>query len=283
MVMPPHGPGPYNPASYAPAPEQIPVPCARCGAPMQESAPAALHGPVQLACPYCRAVETLPADPAQRVMALRTRLAQIRWAQEAADGPALAASRIMESRTWLPGLLIAVVVLGSTAYNAVGSIQAAAASNAPPDVRAEVLGTVVLWPAISLGVVAGALLGWFVALRRYRESVRPELMARPPAQAGQPARCRRCGGTLPAVSTAFVTCAYCAAQNLVTPEIARDRLALLEREARTYQERAAGVTARAVAASQNFQRFYYIGGGIGLAVAIVLAVAARFALVAILS
>ncbi len=247
---------------------------------MREEGPAALVGPVQVRCPYCQAIEVLPAEQAQRVTALRARLAHLRMAQAAEEGPALAFAQTTQTlRKQLPMYLaFGAFILISTTSGAVGQIQKAIAlRDIPLETREEILSSAT-FSVVSLGrprrcrgrVPAGAA--------EIQEGDRAHLArARAPLQAGLPARCRSCGASLPVgpATTAMVACPYCAASNLLTPELASDRARLLEEETRAYNERAHGVTSRATKAAVSFQTYFFLGAGIGVALAAVLAVSLR--------
>ena len=260
--------------------EPSPIPCARCGAPMQEFGPTSLVGPVQVRCPYCHAVETLPAHEAQRVIALRARLAGLRAAQEAEEGPSVAYAKMVEtlrSQIWIYaaiGIFSLVSLVGST----INQIRTAiTATNISETVRKEILSSTAT-SSIGVGILFGVVIGYLLALRNYKKAVVPTLRARPPVQPGMPARCRSCGASLPADPTqgAFVQCAHCAAQNLISSDLMRDRVRLLDEETRAYSARAAGVQTKASHATGKFQTYFFIGGGIGLFFAVVLLVSMQF-------
>lgn len=246
---------------------------------MREEGPAALVGPVQVRCPYCQSIEVLPAEQAQRVTALRARLAHLRMAQAAEEGPALAFAQTTQTlRKQLPMYLaFGAFILISTTSGAVGQIQKAIAlRDIPLETREEILSSAT-FSVVSLGVLVGVAVGYLLALRKFKKAIAPTLRARAPLQAGLPARCRSCGASLPVgpATTAMVACPYCAASNLLTPELATDRARLLEEETRAYNERAHGVTSRATKAAVSFQTYFFLGAGIGVALAAVLAVSLR--------
>ena len=250
---------------------------------MREHGSAALVGPVHVACSYCHSTEVLPHDQAQRVMALRARLAHLRAAQHAEEAPALAFAQMRETlRSQLPmySSMGALVLVGCLFNAAMNGWHALTVPGIAQDTRAEILGAVTTYPAISIGVLLGVTTGYVLALAEYKKAVAPTLRARAPMQPGMPARCRSCGASLAtgASTGALVPCAHCGATNLVTDELARDRARFLEEETRSYKERAAGVQARAGAASLAFQSYFYIGGGAGLVLALVLGVNMRIAL-----
>jgi hypothetical protein len=265
--------------------EQIPIPCGRCGGPMMEHGPAALVGPVHVSCPFCHATEALPEQHAQRVMALRARLAHLRVAQAAEEGPALAFARTIQtlrSQVWMYAG-IGALVIGVSLNGAIAQIRSAIAlTSIPASARAEILASAT-FPALTIGVFLGAAAGYVLALVKYKKAIEPTLRARAPMQPGLPARCRSCGASLPMgpTTSALVPCVHCAANNLITAELARDRARLLDEEARSYNERARGVLTRTNKASVAFQTYFYIGVGIGLALALVLSVSMRIVIAAL--
>src|SRR5690606_391041 len=56
----------------------VPMPCSKCGAPMQVVADVGAHGAVALFCGYCHQREALPPDAAERVRYLQHRLALLK-------------------------------------------------------------------------------------------------------------------------------------------------------------------------------------------------------------
>jgi predicted RNA-binding Zn-ribbon protein involved in translation (DUF1610 family) len=247
---------------------------------MREHGPGPVAGAVYVACPYCHATEALPREHAQRVMALRARLAQLRAARDAEEGPSIAFAKQMQFlKSQLPlygGFILFMFI--STLTGAGSSIRSALAV---PDMaiatRIELWQSAFLYPSIGLGLLIGPMVGYLRALARYERAVAPTLRARAPMQSGMPARCRTCGGPLATTATSgLLECPHCGATNLLSEELVRDRVKLLEAEATTYRELAAGVHARADVARLGFTQDFYIGGGVGLGVAL------TFSLLAIL-
>ncbi len=247
---------------------------------MKESGPARLVGPVEIACPYCGLRENLPEHQAQRVMALRARLAQLRAAKEAEEAPALAYARTIQMFKGSYGLMMGGVMLFiivTSVGNGVSQVHSALTNDAfDLDTKRELLLDGVIFPVFSLGVSLGIAVAYVFSLRKYKQAVEPRLRAKAPLQEGQPARCRSCGGNLPTsqVSSAFVQCSYCNASNLITSELASDRLRILQEETREQQQAASGVLARVTEASASFQTYWYLGAGAGVAFTAVLGVIA---------
>ncbi|MCL2777831.1 MAG: hypothetical protein FWD73_07490 [Polyangiaceae bacterium] len=248
---------------------------------MQEFGSTSLVGPVQVRCPYCQTVETLPAEAAHRVVALRARLAGLRAAQAAEEGPAVAYAKMIEvlrSYLWIYAG-IGVLVIGGVVYSTIEEIQkATTATNIPESVRKELLSTTMQQSPIVIGILFGIVIGYILALRNYKKAVVPTLRARAPMQPGMPARCHSCGASLPADPTkgAFVQCAHCTAQNLISGDLVRDRVRLLDEETRAYSARGAGVQTRVSQATTKFQTYFLIGGGIGLLLAGLLSLLMQF-------
>lgn len=248
------------------APEQQPIPCQRCGAGMVPTEQPVLYAnELRMGCRFCGAVETLSNDDRLRVS--RERIAMLRMAQDAAEAPARHADQIIAMRPWLGGALVGGVMLlnGLNGVSqAVGGIDRAGAAMSADD-RLDALLTVCVMPAMGIGVAAGMFLGWTLALRRYRALVTPMRRARAPIAPGAPARCRCCGADLPSLPGAFTRCGFCNTHNLLDRALMDERESLLQQETAGYQQRAAGVLARANAFSPTFTRWSLIGAGLGAA------------------
>lgn len=249
------------------APEQQPVPCARCGAGMAPSDGGMRYDDtIPLVCRYCGATEVLSRDDRLRVS--RERIGFLRMAQDAAEAPARHADQLIAMRPWLGGVVVGAALLlnglngASQALDAIERAGPAMSAEA----RFETLFSVCFFPALGLGVAGGMFLGWTLALQRYRALVTPMRRARPPLVPGAPARCRCCGAALPAQWGAFVTCAHCNTANLLDRALIEEREALLLRETSEHQQRAAGVIAKANSFSSAFSRWSLIGAGGGAVV-----------------
>jgi len=224
---------------------------------MEEADSADLYGEVRMRCGFCGEQETLPADQAERVRALRKRLAQIRWSQQNADAGAVAIAGAIEQYKFFALPMVLMVCVLPCLMRVPDLI------DGPLD-AARVL-TFGLGPLISFSVIAAVLGGSLLGLIGYRQEVRPGLLAFPPARAGSPMRCRVCGGELPSgPSGAFVPCRYCSAPNLVTAEIATRRDEDLKRELDAHRARADGVTARLDVAQKRMTRLSFIGIAVGM-------------------
>jgi hypothetical protein len=168
---------------------------------MRASGSSHLDATVEMKCEHCGATEALPGDAERRVLALRALLVERRWAEDAASGPALGYLRMMERAgpVVTPYLFGAFLVVATVLHGAV----------------------MTPWTVVPLGVVGGAGVASYLALRvcrrRLRAVMAPLLRAAPGAP-GRPQRCRRCGGELPAGDEAFRDCGFCSAPNLASNE-----------------------------------------------------------------
>ena len=227
------------------------VPCRRCGAPLREDGDSHLAASVTMRCAHCGETEPLPRDTAERVLAVRALRAERRWAEDAAQGPAIAYLRIMERGGMFvaPYLFAAVIAVVSVA-------------TVPRT----------MYTLLPIGVIGGAACATYVAFRmsraRLRATLTPLIRAFP-GPPGRPARCRRCGGELPQGASAFVACAYCDAPNLTF--VAATEHIVVRDEARLYAHETAAEVARAGAfVSRAFTVAFVIGAASGGALAIAL-------------
>jgi DNA-directed RNA polymerase subunit RPC12/RpoP len=194
-------------------PAQIPILCVRCGGRADPDDDGGLH------CPFCGASDRLPADELGRALELKRRVDAAARATAQLDGLQAALARIFEDRrafwrmqsTWLGAL---VFVLAYTIHGV-----ATAPFRVP--IAHALAGPV--W-------IGGVMIAFAVALAagraHYRRRVRALLRARPPRMSGKPAGCRACGADLPDGPGPFLRCDYCATHNLVTRDVAADRVAI---------------------------------------------------------
>jgi hypothetical protein len=200
----------------------LPTPCLNCGGPMSLLPAPYLHSELTLACPYCGQKEGLPSDVSAQQRQLRLRLMQVQQAREATEAPL----KVMETirKHWLialiPLVLISVSQLG----------QVATLSSAVPIQSAAMM---VIFGSVGLGMVAG----YVGMMRCFRRLVRPLLHARPPLQQGLQARCRTCGGELPAIREFEVNCGFCNTKNLLGQMMSADVNQMLTAERMEYQQR----------------------------------------------
>jgi uncharacterized Zn-finger protein len=229
--------------------EGIPLLCRRCGGPMDADADTA-----ELTCPYCGEQDRLPEDQQQRVAELRRRLNQARVAAVQLEGIGQTLANFYEGRgalnyIVLPSAAMALLVLFN-AYQSYRAVQAI-----PAELRTgEHLFGVFSGPLFVVGFLVATVVAVLAARRRYRRAVRPLLLARPPRVEGRSARCRVCGGDLPAPGTPIVTCSYCGTQNVLSEELHRERARLLAEEQAHHQRRAQGVYAGAADAGRQISR-----------------------------
>jgi hypothetical protein len=243
----------------------LPIPCARCGAPMAEAASTVLTGNVIVTCALCGHSEPLPRAQAERVQTLRARLLGLRAAQAAAEAPALAIARIAAYYRSFHALAVVAVVLlawaGQAGPSSLVALRAARGRSLQEDALS-VLGPALVPYLIVPGIVLGAVLGYFLMMAHFRGAVRPLLLARPPRHPYEGARCRSCGGGLPPAQGASIACTYCGAPNFFGPELTTRRAALLAAEADEHRARAQGFVTNLGSVGTPARRFY-LGIAIG--------------------
>jgi len=238
-----------NIAAYQGA-RQIPILCRHCGGP---ATPAWDGG---IACSFCGQRDQLPADELGRALELRRRVAAAAEGVAQMRGMESALAHVFESRgafaraagLWLVIAAAVAAYALATSWTAIGA--------APPAFRAGLIATALLGPIMVAGVGLAICLALFIGRVNYRRRVRHLLFARAPRQPGLPTRCRACDGDLPDRRDAFVACEYCNTQNLVTPEIQRDRERLLADEAGFYRSRAQGALAATTRGSLHMSRVF---------------------------
>lgn len=239
----------------------LPMPCARCGAPMTLASGPHLHSALGLSCAYCGASEALSADAAERVRHLRLRLTQLQRARESDEAPLRTVATL--KRAWIPALVLLAVISGIQVVQAVSTLDALA------EAAPEALAQSALPMALPLVLLCGYAAGYLGMLRGYARAAVPLLRARPARAAGLAVRCRSCGGDLPKTTAPEVACRYCQATNLLDAELTARAAELLQAEVTAYQARA-----RSVAQSEAFRapvsafyRWAAGGAAVGLLVA----------------
>jgi hypothetical protein len=246
---------------------------------MSEVLSASLTGDVLVRCPMCAQAEALPREEAARVQALRARLVELRAARSAAEAPALAVAgltaRLRSGQVLgIAGLMLAfwapqnVAAIGRAIEGARGRPFASVAMAVAPDVA-----SALVVPAVVIGMACGY--AWMLVF--FRAAVRPTLLARAPRSAGHPARCRGCGGELPASTGASVPCGFCGATNFLGPELAASREALLAAEAAEQRALAQGI-AQTIGGQGRASRRFYTGFALGAAGTMAAGVALAIAL-----
>jgi hypothetical protein len=248
------------PAAIAELP---PTPCTVCGAPMVATEPQFLHQDPELACRYCGRREPLPRDATERHRHLRLRLLQVAQAREAAEAP-LRTFKVM-NESWPPAIALVAVMSAyqafrlSNSWRLLGKLDPAQA----------------VFGLVPLAVSIGMLSGWLGMRHVFSRQLLPILRARPPHAPGLAARCRNCGGNLPAVRAPQVMCRYCSASNLLDATLTANAAALLQQEAREYQNRLQP-WARSAALYQAPVRAFYLYGAVGALSGLLLSVLGLF-------
>jgi hypothetical protein len=239
---------------YAQAPavaqEAVPRPCLGCGAPMAAAADAGLHADATLTCRFCGRSETMPADAAAQDRYLRLRLMQVRRTREGMEAPLKAYDMMRQS--WAFALVIFGVQGGWQLWNAFSTV-----GKVPIDST--------VYGMLGAAGVVGAIVGNFGMMRAFRKLIRPLQQARPPATPGLAARCRSCGGDLPAVRSTHAICGFCGANNFLDNAMARDVNALLTAEQEEYKLRATGGKPADNTLYQRPARAFYVWGATGAA------------------
>jgi hypothetical protein len=231
---------------------QIPILCRHCGGPAAPAWDGAIH------CSYCGHQDRLPPDELGRALELERRLAAAAEGALQLRGLEAALGHVFESRAAFlraAGLwfFLALAVSAYALFSARDIIAAA-----PPAYRAGLLVNSLMGAIFVAGVGLAICLALLVGRLNYRRHVRRFLFARPPRHPGHPTRCRACDGDLPDHRDPFVTCPYCTTQNLVTPEIQRDRERLLASEIAYYRARAHGAVAATTRTSIHMSRTFTI-------------------------
>ena len=211
----------------------VPMPCAKCGAPMQLVASRAVYGAAALYCGYCQRNEELPPDAAERVRYLQHRLLLLKQVRENDEAPLRTIALLR--RAWIPALLFLGFMAAHSLYQQFELIQSLQ-KTAP-----EAIGSLMAPLAIQMGLLGGYACGYLGMSLGYRRAVRPLLRAKPPVAQGVALRCRSCGGDLPTVRAPHVVCGYCAADNLLDSQVTQRAGDLLQQEIAAYQARAHNV------------------------------------------
>lgn len=212
--------------------------CPRCGA----AAPVGVMSPDWMRCPYCQFAGP-PPPPVS---------AELRRAGAVLD--AMAARQRQLSRVELNALnkggCLSAIYVGFCVMLAVPFgvwIVAMVATN-----HANALGVVFV---VGLGVLPAALLlvaAWIGlrAIRRAGRRLEQACTAEPPVAAGEPARCRVCGGDLDAAPTAVVRCRFCHSDNVVSSDVLECRSAAAQVVVGQYER---AITQRSQAVRRTFR------------------------------
>ena len=207
-------------------------------------------------------------------------MAASKVAQVAATEAALASLFERRGAFWTvmgPWPILAALVTANAVFGLATQLSNLPAS-VPDEVRVDLVVAALYGPFFVIGLALSFPFALLVGRFTYRRSVRPLLAARPPTYAGAPMRCRACGGDLPAVREAFVTCRYCASANALAPALAANAAQALEQEIAGYRARASGALAGTTTASTHMTRTLILAFVAVYAGVLVLGGVARFLL-----
>jgi uncharacterized membrane protein len=222
----------------------------------------------ELSCQYCGLREGLPKEHADLVVELNRRLTLAANAAFQATGVLKALARIFEQGSAVGSVagLFFVLALGVTVVVLLGAVPLWQV--APQELLASLVVSSLATPALLFAVPVSIMVARQVGRFRYRVTVRPYLLARPPLVNGGRARCRVCGGELPASNQPILSCPYCRTESVVGQELFAASAVALEREQVQQLERS-----RALApAAQRLSR--WMGAAMGLGFCVTLASAA---------
>lgn len=219
-------------------PDQIPLPCTSCGAPMREA-----HGDAGpfLSCERCGRRESIPAEYEARIRFLRDRLTNLSFAKARVDGVARVLVQGWSQATlgWLITALVIVAWVGFADVPHILDFWQNPPAELPAEEHQRILAEMVTGSVTSVFLVCALAMGYVLAFAYARSKIRPLLLARPPAQTGPgPLRCRCCGGPLAEPEDAFLDCHFCGAQNLMTESAATHVGAAAHRDAKEHGLRA---------------------------------------------
>jgi hypothetical protein len=191
------------------------------------------------------------------------RLMQIRRAREGQEAPLRTFEAVRQS--WAMGLVVFAVIGGWQLWQSFSS-----AGKVPFQSTA--------FGLLSGSAVVGVMVGYVGMHRAFRVLVRPLLQARAPLERGLAARCRSCGGDLPAARAGRSRCDYCGADNFLDAAMARDIDALLREERSEYERRVNGGKPVDPAAFEQPARAFFRWAAAGAGVAFALGVVITFTL-----
>jgi hypothetical protein len=124
----------------------------------------------------------------------------------------------------------------------------------PDATRLEIAIAAAYGPLFVLGFTLSFPFALLVGRFSYGRSVRPLLAARPPFYPGASMRCRACGGDLPLVRDAFVSCRFCRTQNVLAKETGDQARRHLDAEVAAHRARASGALAGTSRAGTHMTR-----------------------------
>jgi hypothetical protein len=190
----------------------LPALCRKCGASAQF-----VHN--ELHCGYCGMREVLPREQGALVGELQQRLFFAANASFQATGTLRTLAGMFERGTRVGTVAWTFFALGVAVTVSVVLDSLPMWQAAPVVLRAGLITSALLTPALVLAVPVSLVVARAVGRMRYRRVVRPHLLARPPKLGGTAARCRVCGGDLPPALDPIVACKYCRSESVVGREL----------------------------------------------------------------
>jgi hypothetical protein len=224
-------------------------------------------------CRFCGAVDALPPDELGRVLDVKNRLTTARQRALDVRGFDAALARIFEDKgafVRAAGLyaVVSLILLGFALSGLVTDVLPLAERNVGPEVIAQLAAAHATAPALAGGVTISIVLALAVGRRHYRARLRPLLVPRPPTAVGLPFRCRACGGDLPPVRTADVSCPYCTATNLLPKELAGHMASVLFREAEAARAQVHGASTTTMGIGLRMRRVAIVGVALSVILAL---------------
>jgi hypothetical protein len=234
-------------------PEGMPILCRHCGSTM------AFVGPTAVQCGHCRAVDTLPAGDAARVVELKHRLALAEQRALQVRGVDATLATIFEDRSAflrVAGLYLVVALVISA--SAISQLVSLPAEKIPPAALVEVIAASSTAPVLVLGIALSLALSFAYGRWHYRKLLRPLLLARVPAGEGARARCRVCGGDLPPTRGVDSRCSYCRSVNIIPKALHGAQAQALQAEGDALRAKLAGANVATMSIARRM-RFALIG------------------------
>jgi hypothetical protein len=190
----------------------LPALCRHCGAPAQ-----LVHS--ELHCGGCGLRELLPREQGAFVGELQQRLFVAAGGAFHATGTLRTLARVFERGPRVGAVAWSLFALSAAVTGSVALDSWASWLEAPIALRAGLITSALMMPAVVLAVPLSLVVARFVGRARYLRTVRPHLLARPPRAHGHAARCRVCSGELPKGGEPIVACKYCRSENVVGREL----------------------------------------------------------------
>lgn len=190
----------------------LPALCRNCGASAQF-----VHS--ELHCGSCGLREVLPREQGALVGELQQRLFVAAGGAFHATGTLRTLASVFERGPRVGAVAWSLFALGAAVTASVALDSWASWLEAPIALRAGLITSALMMPAFVLAVPLSLVVARFVGRARYRRTVRPHLLARPPRAHGHAARCRVCGGDLPKGTEPIVACKYCHSESVVGREL----------------------------------------------------------------